>query len=96
MGQGSDMDTKVVKYFVMTSPTGYVNSYSGIAQRSNAQIVFDADRPLGQYSLKLQLIQDLAADREILTSYGSKHPVGEPKKRPKAPKSVAKGNEGGG
>ena len=53
MGQGSDMDTKVVKYFVMTSPTGYVNSYSGIVQKANAQIVFDADRPLGQYSLKL-------------------------------------------
>ena len=75
----SDMGTKAVRCFVMTSPTGYVNAYTGIARRANAQIVFDADRPLGHYSLKLMLMQDLAVEREVLVSYGSTHPIKERK-----------------
>ena len=75
----SDTETKVVKYFVMTSIAGYVNAYTNITQRPNAQLLFDVDRPLGQYSLKLVLTQDLAADREILVAYGAKHLVRERK-----------------
>ena len=57
--QPPDTETKVVKYFAMTSIAGYVNAYTNITQRANAQVVFDVDRPLGQYSLKLVLTQDL-------------------------------------
>ena len=80
----SDAETKVVKYFVMNSIAGYVNAYTNIAQRPNAHLVFDVDRPLGQYSLKLVLTQDLAEDREILVAYGAKHLVRE--RKPRGPK----------
>ena len=75
--QGSDVDTKVARYFAMTSPTGFVNSFCGISQRANANILFDPDRPLGQCSVKLQLLQGLADDREILISYGADHANGQ-------------------
>ena len=79
----SDTETKVVKYFVMTSIAGYVNAYTNITQRANTQLVFDHDRALGQYSLKLVLLQDMPQDREILVSYGLKHSVRERKVRVK-------------
>ena len=74
-----DTETKVTKYFVMTSIAGYVNAYTNIAQRPNAQLVFNHDRPLGQYSLKVLLTQDLSENREILIAYGVKHMVRESK-----------------
>ena len=55
----------------MTGLAGYVNTYTGILQRPNAQLVFNPDRPLGQYSLQVRLVADLAADREILIADGS-------------------------
>ena len=73
--------SKVTRYFVMTGLAGYVNTYTGILQRPNAQLVFNPDRPLGQYSLQVRLVADLAADREILIAYGSQHLLKE-KKRP--------------
>ena len=76
-----DTETKVTKYFVMTSIAGYVNAYTNIAQRPNAQLVFNHDRPLGQYSLKVLLTQDLSENREILIAYGVKHMVRESKTR---------------
>ena len=79
--QPPDTETKVVKYFAMTSIAGYVNAYTNITQRPNAQVVFDVDRALGQYSLKLVLTQDLAADREVLIAYGAKHIVRDRKPR---------------
>ena len=71
----------MVKYFVMTSIAGYANAYTNISQGANAQVVFDVDRPLGQYSLKLVLTQDLAEDREVLIAYGAKHMVRDRKPR---------------
>ena len=65
----------------MTGLAGYVNAYTGIIQRPNAQLFFNVDRPLGQYSLQLRLIADLPADREILIAYGVRHLLKE-KKRP--------------
>ena len=65
----------------MTSIAGYVNAYTNIAQRPNAQLVFNHDRPLGQYSLKVVLTQDLSENREILIAYGVKHMVRESKTR---------------
>ena len=79
-----DADTKVVMYFLMTSIAGYVNAYTNIAQRPNTQLVFDCDRPLGQYSLKLVLTQDLPESREILIAYGAKHMVRD--RKPRGPK----------
>ena len=93
--QGSDMDKKVVRYFVMTSLTGFVQSFCGISQRANAKILFDPDRPLGQYSLKIELLQRLAEDREILISKGADYANKEKKKGAKALKSEAKGHGGG-
>ena len=93
--QGSDVDTKVVKYFVMTSLTGFVQSFCGISQRANAKIWFDPDRPLGQYSLKLQLLQSLAEDREIVISKGADYATKGQRKGAKAPKSEARGHGGG-
>ena len=72
---------KATYYFVMTGLAGYVNAYTDIIQRPNAQLVFNADRPLGQYSLQLRLSSDLPADREILIAYGARHLLKE-KKRP--------------
>ena len=74
-----DTETKVTKYFVMTSIAGYVNAYTNITQRPNAQLVFNHDRPLGQYSLKVVLTQDLSENREILIAYGVEHVVREGK-----------------
>ena len=71
----------MAKYFVMTSIAGYVNAYTNITQRANAQVVFDVDRPSGQYSLKLVLAQDLAAYREVMIAYGAKHMVRDRKQR---------------
>ena len=76
-----DENPKITYYFVMTGLAGYVNAYTGIIQRPNAQLVFNADRPLGQYSLQLRLSSDLPADREILIAYGVRHLLKE-KKRP--------------
>ena len=59
---------------------GYVNAYTGISQRPNAQLVFNADTPLGQHGLKLRLVVDLGADREIRIAYGARH-VFKDKKR---------------
>ena len=46
----------ITYYFVMTGLAGYVNAYTGIIQRPNAQSVFNADRPLGQHSLQVRLV----------------------------------------
>ena len=78
-----DTETKVTKYFVMTSIAGYVNAYTNITQRPNAQLVFNHDRPLGQYSLKVVLTQDLSENREILIAYGAKHMVRSKKHGPR-------------
>jgi hypothetical protein len=48
---------------------GYVNAYTDTSQRPNAQLVLNADRPLGQHSWLLRL-EELGADREILIAYG--------------------------
>ena len=72
---------KVSYYFVMTGLAGYVNSYSGIIQRPNAHLVFNPDRPLGQYSLQVRLVGDLAPEREVLIAYGVRHLLKD-KKRP--------------
>ena len=64
---------KVTYYFAMTGLAGYVNAYTGIIQRPNAQLVFNPDRPLGQHSLRVCLVGDLPADREILIAYGARH-----------------------
>ena len=91
-----DTETKVTKYFVMTSIAGYVNAYTNIAQRPNAKLVFDHDRPLGQYSLKLLLTQDLSENKEILIAYGGRHmvrackPRGPGKKRQTGPVAPVK------
>eukprot|EP00974_Lingulodinium_polyedra_P079058 7656288-Lingulodinium_polyedra.AAC.1 len=72
----------------MTSVAGYINAYTSIAQRPNAQLEFDNVRPLGQYSLNIALKHDLAGNREILISYGAKHLVHDRALRgpkPKAP-----------
>ena len=79
----------------MTSFTGFVQSFCGISQRANAKILFDLDRRLGQYSLKIELLQRLAEDREILISKGADYDNKVQKKRPKALKSEAKGHGGG-
>ena len=57
----------------MTGLAGYVNAYTGIIQRPNAQLVFNPDRPLGQHSLRVRLVGDLPAGREILIAYGARH-----------------------
>ena len=72
---------KITCYFVMTGLAGYVNAYTGNIQRPNAQLVFNADRPFGQYSLQLRLSADLPADREIVIAYGVRHQLKE-KRRP--------------
>ena len=41
--------------------------------RPNAQLVFNPDRPLGQYSLQVRLVADLAADRVLLIASGLRH-----------------------
>ena len=69
------------RYFIMTGLAGYVNGYTGILQRPNAQLVFNADRPLGQHSLQIRLVADLVPDREILIAYGARHLLKE-KRRP--------------
>ena len=86
--QGSDKESPVARYFVMTSVTAFVQSYCGISHRPNAKILFDPERPLGQYSLKIELLQKLAVDREIVISKGVDHTTpGRPKeKRIKATK----------
>ena len=71
----------ITYYFVMTGLAGYVNAYTGIIQRPNAQLVFNPDRPLGQHSLQVRLVGDLQADREILIAYGARHGLKE-RKRP--------------
>ena len=50
-----------------------MNCYKDIIQRPNAQLVFNPDRPLGQHSLRVCLVADLLADREILIGYGARH-----------------------
>ena len=86
--QGSDKDLPVARYFVMTGVTAFVQNFSGISHRPNAKILFDPERPLGQYSLKIELLQKLAVDREIVISKGADHTApGRPKeKRSKATK----------
>ena len=64
---------KVSCYFIMTGLVGYVNAYTNIIQRPNAQLWFNADRPLGQHSLQVHLVTDLCPDREILIAYGARH-----------------------
>ena len=66
--QPPDRDTKVQRYFLMSGITGYVNAYTNITNRPNAQLVFNQERPLGQYSLSIHLTADLAESREILTA----------------------------
>jgi len=83
---------KTSKYLVMTSVVGYVNAYTNITQRPNAQLVFNPDRPLGQYSVVLKLTQDLCAGKEILVAYGSKHMVRE--RKPRGPKTKKPRREG--
>ena len=80
----TDVAEKATHYFVMTGVAGYVNTYTHIAQRPNAQLVFSPERPLGQYSLSLKLVVDVQAEREILIAYGPRHVVKE--KRRAGPK----------
>ena len=92
--------SKVTHYCVMTGLAGYINGYTGIIQRPNAQLVFNVERPLGQHSLQVRLVADLAADREILIAYGARHLLRERKqpgpKLKKAKKSSATdGGDGG-
>ena len=72
---------KQCKYLVMTSVVGYVNAFTNISQRPNAQLLFNPDRPLGVYSVSLRLLHDLGEGKEILVAYGAKHMVGERKKK---------------
>ena len=71
---------KVSHYFIMTSLVGYVNAYTNIIQRPNAQLVLNSDRPLGQHSLQVRLLTDLAPDRVIIIAYGARHLVKDHKK----------------
>ena len=82
---------KISYYFVMTGVGGYVNAYTGIIQRPNAQLVFHADRPVGQHRLQLRLVGDLGADREILIAYGSRHLLKEKKRSGPKSKKAKKG-----
>ena len=50
---------------------------------------------MGQYSLKIELLQRLAEDREILISKGADYDNKVQKKIPKALKSETKGHGGG-
>ena len=93
--QGSDKGAPVARFFVMTSVTRFVQSYCGISHRPNAKILFDSDRPLGQYSLKLQLLQSLAEDREIVISKGADYATKGQRKGAKPLKSEARGHGGG-
>ena len=80
--QGSDKDLPVARYFVMTGVTAFVQNFCGISHRPNAKILFDPERPLGQYSLKIELLQKLAGDREIVISKGVDHIAhGRPKEQ---------------
>jgi hypothetical protein len=86
---------KVTHYCVMTGLAGYINAYKGIIQRPNAQLVFNADRPLGQHSLQVRLVADLVADREILIAYGARHLVKERKPTGRKKSSATDGGGGG-
>ena len=47
----------ITKYdFVMTGLAGYVNAYTGIVQRPNAELVDNPDRPLRQRNLQVRLV----------------------------------------
>ena len=68
-------------YKVITDITGFVNSPAGIMQRSNAQIVFDSDRGLGDHALRLKLIKPVSEGQQITVAYGPFHAVGVTRKR---------------
>ena len=87
--------SKVTRYFVMTGLAGYANTYTGILQRPHAQLVFNPDRPLGQYSLQVRLVADLAADREIRIAYGSRHLLKEKSVRDRSLRKEGRPDVGG-
>lgn len=80
----------VRQYLVMTGVAGYINAYGNIAQRPNTQLVLNADRPLGQHSLQLRLIGEIAADRELVIAYGAKHSMKDKKRSGPKPKKLKK------
>ena len=49
--QGSEAGESCVKYKVLNQLIGFVNDFHGIAQRPNAVLAWNPDRPLGQHSL---------------------------------------------
>ena len=71
----------VTYYFVGAGLAGHVNAHAGIAQRPNTNLVFNPDRPLGQHSLHVLLLSDLASGREVLIAYGARHALMERMRR---------------
>jgi len=60
---------------VCTGVTGFVNHYVGIAQRANAALVWDASKGLGEHCLRLEVKILVPSGKEVVISYGAKHPV---------------------
>ena len=86
--QGPEAGQHIVRYKVMNQLVGFVNDFHGIQQRNNAMLVWNRDRPLGQHSLVLKLITNLAKEQEILIDYGPKHSLRKQRKKGHMPAAV--------
>ena len=75
--QGEEEPTAMYK--VLTSLVGFVNSSTGISQRPNAALHLNADLPMGENNLYLQISAAVPANKEITIRYGRNHPVAKAK-----------------
>ena len=88
--QGLEAGEPIVRYKVMNQLVGFVNDFHNIQQRANAVLTWNPDRPLGQHSLMLKLINHVAAEQEILINYWPNHCFGKFGKRTKAFQGAAR------
>ena len=78
--KGSEEGQSHCKFKIMSQAVGFANDFHGIQQRPNAKLCWNSDRAFGQRSLKLKLVANVEADKEIVISYGMKHYFGKRKK----------------
>ena len=86
--QGLEAGEPIVRYKVMNQLVGVVNDFHTIQPRANAVLTWNPDRPLGQHSLVLKLITNLAKEQEILIDYGPKHRFRKQRKTGHMPAAV--------
>ena len=63
---------------MITSPLGFINHYTGLANQPTCVLEWAEGRPLGEHNLVMRVTKGLKAEKELLLNYGPLYPCGAP------------------